>query len=138
VDRIWLKLWRARGEDPLQDAETLKLDSEGNIIELGRRPQSYDQIQGQYMGLIKVRADFAPELVRIYRHLDPVRRYEGKDLRNIFMTAFLEQIIAQDHPLRAVQVESGWLEVDSVSDLLAYQRMAEEGTLGEFWRPVAV
>jgi NDP-sugar pyrophosphorylase family protein len=87
------------------------------------------------MGLIKVRADFAPEVVKIYRQLDPAGRYEGKDLRNIYLTAFLEEVIARGHPLRAVPVENGWVEVDSVSDLLTYQRMAEAGTLEEFWRP---
>jgi len=36
VDRDWRKLWEARMEDPLGDAETMKLDGGGNILELGK------------------------------------------------------------------------------------------------------
>ena len=46
-------------EDPIADAETLKLDAGGDIIELGKKPTSLDDIQGQYMGLIKSTASLA-------------------------------------------------------------------------------
>jgi choline kinase len=136
VDRCWLKLWQLRLDDPLTDAETLKLDGDGDIVELGSRADSYNEIEGQYMGLIKVRADFASGLVEAYRRLDPDGDYEGRDLRNMYMTSFLQRLIDGGHRLRAVIVESGWLEVDRVADLEVYERLAEAGRLGEFWRPV--
>ena len=45
----------------LRDAETLKLDPDGNIIEIGKSPKSLDDIQGQYIGLIKISKKFAPK-----------------------------------------------------------------------------
>ncbi len=134
VDRSWRRLWRLRLEDPLSDAETMKLNGEGNIVELGKRPASYDDIQGQYMGLVKVRADFAPELVRIYQELDPSGPYDGKDRDNIYMTSFLQYLIDHVQPLRAVLIDGGWLEVDTTRDLEIYNQLRETGTLDEYCR----
>ena len=71
VDRQWLKLWQLRCENPLNDAETLKLDGAGDIIEIGRKPKSYDEIQAQYMGLVLARAPIAGQLSAIYCGIDP-------------------------------------------------------------------
>ncbi len=134
VDLAWRRLWELRQEDPLIDAETLKLDAAGNIRELGKKPAGFDDVEGQYMGLIKVTRDFAPELVRHYRRLDPGVTYDGKDLDNLYMTSFLQHLIAHGSPLRAVLVEGGWLEVDSVEDLETYRRLHRKGRLDVYCR----
>ena len=51
VDTEWRRLWELRMSDPLADAETLRIDAHGLITELGRVPDSYDDIEGQYIGL---------------------------------------------------------------------------------------
>lgn len=33
----------------------MKIDKDGLIEELGKKPKSYDDIQGQYIGLMKVK-----------------------------------------------------------------------------------
>ena len=53
VDKGWKNLWLTRMENPLEDAETLKITN-GNILEIGRKPNSYDDIEAQYIGLIKI------------------------------------------------------------------------------------
>ncbi len=134
VDRQWRRLWELRREDPLSDAETLKLDPAGNITEIGRKPRSYDEIQAQYMGLILARAPMARELPQIYASLDPNALYDGKPLAGMYMTSFLQWLIDHQRPVRAVPVDSGWLEVDSTSDLQLYEQMLAEGQLGQFCR----
>ncbi len=138
VDRSWLRLWRLRLADPLSDAETMKLDSEGNVIELGKKPTTYDDIQGQYMGLIKVSADLTPELVRIYRQLDPRGPYDGKDRDNMYMTSFLQYLIDGAQPLRAVPVDGGWLEIDTTQDLELYHQLQQTGELAGYCRLDAI
>ena len=134
IDVAWRELWRMRLEDPLTDAETLCLDSDLNVLELGKKPKSIDEIEGQYMGLIKVRADSAEELVRFYHALDRELRYDGKDFDNMYMTSFLQSLIDSGHPLRAVPVRGGWLEVDSAADLERYEELHRQGELGQFCR----
>jgi len=37
VDKGWRTQWEARMENPLEDAETMKIDGQGQIIELGKK-----------------------------------------------------------------------------------------------------
>ena len=54
TDDNWLSLWSLRNENPINDAETMKFDRQGNIIELGKKPKSINEIESQYTGLIKI------------------------------------------------------------------------------------
>lgn len=113
VDRKWRELWEARMEDPLLDAETLKLDrATGNVVELGKKPASYEDIQGQYIGLLWFSREAIPDLVRYFRE-------RCADQRKMFMTSFIQGLI-DDGVVPAVVpvfIDGGWTEVDTVSDL---------------------
>ena len=39
VDKSWFSLWQHRMPNVLDDAETMKIDEEKNIIEIGNKPQ---------------------------------------------------------------------------------------------------
>jgi L-glutamine-phosphate cytidylyltransferase len=132
VDRQWLKLWETRSNDPIKDAETMRLNPDGTIAELGKKPKALTDIEGQYMGLIKVSAQFAPFLVKVYNRMDRQKIYDGKAFDQMFMTTFLQYLIDSGHPLRAVLVDGGWLEVDTVEDLQTFNRYHAQGRLKEF------
>lgn len=132
VDNAWRDLWSSRMDNPLTDAETLKLDASGHILELGQRPNSYDDIEGQYTGLIKVSADFIKEFAEFYDCLDRNAKYEGRDFEQMYMTSFLQMLIDEGVKVEATIVNRGWLEVDSVEDLSAYEAMHKSGQLDEF------
>ncbi len=117
VDREWKRYWQARMENPLDDAETLKLGSNGEIRELGKKAKSYDEIEGQYIGLMKFRKDALEKIRPFYHRLDKEARYDGKDFENMYMTSFLQLIADRLMPLTPVFIENGWMEVDAVSDL---------------------
>ncbi len=52
-DPNWLELWTKRFGDPILDAETFRLTSEHTLAEIGYKPKSVDEVQGQYMGLLR-------------------------------------------------------------------------------------
>jgi hypothetical protein len=52
-DPAWLALWTRRFGDPLLDAETFRLDPSGHLLEIGNKPQRVEEVQGQYMGLLR-------------------------------------------------------------------------------------
>ncbi len=131
VNSQWEKVWQARFVDPLSDAETLKLDEQGRIREIGKKPQSPADVEGQYMGLIKVAAPMAPRLVSHYQELDRSALYDGKTFESMFMTSFLQSIIEHVEPIEPVFCEGGWLEIDSLADLEAFQAHHDNGTLGK-------
>jgi len=134
IDAKWRDLWSLRLENPLDDAETLVMDDHDYVIELGKKPDSYERIQGQYTGLIKIRNDKISEFVHFYNQLDSTAIYDDKDFNNMYMTSFLQLLIDAGWKAKAVLVNNGWLEVDSVEDLARYESMANEGMLDKFYR----
>lgn len=133
IDANWRALWAARLDDPLEDAETLLMNEQGYIVELGKKPSDYSQIQGQYTGLIKVRADKLVDFVSFYQALDRHKIYDGRDFDNMYMTAFLQALIDSGWGVKAVIVQGGWLELDSVEDLNKYESLAKQGQLNQFY-----
>ena len=88
IDRQWQKLWSRRMTDPLSDAETLKLKDKNRIVEIGRKPNNYKDIEGQYIGLIKVRKDIVKEFCNVWHDLN--LRHECKKM---FMTEFIQHLL---------------------------------------------
>ncbi|MEZ8094454.1 NTP transferase domain-containing protein [Photobacterium swingsii] len=133
IDSSWKDLWSLRLDNPLDDAETLKLTKTGYITELGKKPKSYSEIEGQYTGLIKIRADKINDFIEFYRALDRSSIYDGNDFYNLYMTSFLQLLIDSGWKAKAVKVTNGWLEIDSVSDLELYERKIDDGSLVDLY-----
>ena len=83
VDKNWRELWNIRMEDPLKDAETMKFGNNYNIVELGKKPKSYKDIQGQYIGLFKISNSFLKQVCNFHHELDKAQSYDGKDFNNM-------------------------------------------------------
>ena len=122
VDKNWLDLWKIRMNNPLEDAETMKIDNNGNIIELGKKPKSYSQINGQYIGLLKISNSILPKVKSLYYELDRSSIYDGKDFENMYMTSFIQLMIDSKIEVKADIICGGWLEFDSGKDIDAYNR----------------
>ena len=125
VDREWQRYWAARMDDPLADAETLKLSDGDRVVEVGKKPQGYADIQGQYIGLIKIRADHVTRLPAMWHAMDRNATYDSKDFDNMYMTSFIQHLIDSGWEARAAFIENGWAEIDCEADLAAAPR---------FWR----
>lgn len=117
VDKNWREYWEARMDDPLRDVETLKIDQNGFIKELGKKPNTYDDIEGQYIGLIKIRKDVVKQVKNYYEDLDKDTMYDNKSYANMYMTSFLQMIADNIIPLTPVYINNGWIEIDEPSDL---------------------
>jgi choline kinase len=117
IDLEWEAYWRARNEDPMADAETLKLSPDGRILELGQRPRSLADIEGQYMGLMKFSAAGVEALRAEFHAARQGAGLRGKPVEKAYMTDLLQASIDHGARLQAVPVRGGWVEVDTVSDL---------------------
>ena len=53
VDQNWKEYWSIRMSDINKDVESLKLNSEGDIIDIGQKVEDLEEIGGQYIGLMK-------------------------------------------------------------------------------------
>jgi 3'(2'),5'-bisphosphate nucleotidase len=121
IDKEWKKLWSLRMEDPLSDLETLKI-KDNKIIELGKKTKSYDNIEGQYIGLIKISKKVIDKVVKYYDNLNKSLIYDGKDFNNMYMTSFIQMIIDNLMDVNPIFTRGGWIEIDSIEDLNAYNK----------------
>ncbi|HOS45041.1 MAG TPA: phosphocholine cytidylyltransferase family protein [Paludibacter sp.] len=117
IDLDWEAYWRARNEDPLTDAETLKLAPDGRILEIGQKPKSMEEIEGQYMGLMKYTAKGLELLRQAFHTGQKKENIRGKLPEKAYMTDLLQAMIDAGIRLDSVPVHGGWVEVDTVSDL---------------------
>ena len=116
-DTDWRALWESRFDNPLADAETFK-EQNGILKEIGNRTDSYEDIQGQFMGLLR----FSPTgfaTVRGYLGTLP-----GGEVDKLDMTALLQRLLREGVTIAAVAVSGKWCETDSVADLELYEQMA--------------
>ena len=117
IDKDWEMYWRLRNENPLEDAESLKLSSNGQITEIGKCPGSTDEIEGQYMGLLKLSGNGVSIFKEVFH--DAIKQGEivGKPVENAYMTDFLQHIIEQNYLVQSVPVVGDWVEIDTIDDL---------------------
>lgn len=116
-DPNWRALWESRFEDPLSDAETFKMDDQRVLLEIGQKPTRIEDIQGQYMGLLR----FTPPA---WSKVEALRATLDDRLRDkLDMTGMLQRLIA-GHGARilALPYSERWGEVDSAEDLAVYEK----------------
>jgi choline kinase len=111
-DPNWLQLWRRRFDNPLEDAETFRLNSDGTLAEIGRKPRSLAEIEGQYMGLLR----FTP---KAWEELSRIRSSMSESLRDALqLTGILQMVIdAGRIPVAALPYVGWWGEIDTEGDL---------------------
>ena len=115
-DDHWQALWEKRFGDPLLDAETFRMNTDGTLAEIGNKPRSVDEVEGQYMGLLRFTPEGWREIVRIRAGLPHA------ECDRMHMTGTLQKVIdAGRVPIRALPYHQRWGEVDSAEDLQAYQ-----------------
>jgi len=109
-DPNWRKLWEERFDNPLEDAETFKINESGRLLKIGAKAESMDDIQGQYMGLLK----FTPEGWRIISsYLDELTR---KQRDKLDMTALLSGLLDKGVEIQAFPINERWFELDNETD----------------------
>lgn len=117
-DPNWLTLWQSRFGDPLLDAETFRMNTDGTLLEIGGKPQSVEEIEGQYMGLLKFTPKAWQEIYDLRETLTPVQR------DRMHCTGTLQAMIAKGRiPITALKYSGIWGEIDTNDDLAACEKI---------------
>lgn len=136
VDLYWKKYWKMRFTNILDDAESLVIDEEGFIQDIGRKVTSLDDICGQYIGLMKFQNNGIIDLKKTYDNakknsikLNPLN--PNLPFNKSYMTDLLQTMIKSNLKIRAIPVRNGWLELDSIHDYDLYNKMYDDNSLSE-------
>lgn len=134
IDLNWLALWDIRNENPLDDAESLKMDEDGNILDIGRKVTSVNEIEGQYIGCVLARKPGLEAMMALYDSMETGAAWlDGRTAAQCYMTDFLRGMIATGCEVKAAPFEGGWLEFDTVEDLELYSRLHAQRALKPFF-----
>lgn len=123
VDRDWLGYWERRFDDVLSDAESLRVTSDGVLLEIGQKARTVDEIQGQYIGLVRF-AGRGVERLKDALHEEAGAFQSGRtslhpsrDFAHLYMTDLLQALIARKQRIEARWINAGWIEIDNHKDL---------------------
>lgn len=109
-------LWEKRMGSPLEDLETFRADQTGRLLEIGKKPNSPADIQGQFMGLLR----FTPESWGWVEKT--IREPLAKPLNKLDMTTLLQELLQRNYPIQAISTDDLWLECDSEQDIKVYEK----------------
>jgi L-glutamine-phosphate cytidylyltransferase len=123
-DRAWRRLWTWRFADPLADAETFRINAAGHLLEIGGKTNRIEDIEGQYMGLLK----FTPAAWSAVEVLLSTLDAPNRDRLDV--TGLLRRLLdANEFPVCTFGTEGQWGEIDNPEDVSLYQSMVRNGEL---------
>ncbi len=136
IDLAWKEYWEKRFHNPLEDAESLML-KDGYITDIGQKPQNFEQIKGQYIGLMKFQNQGIKNLKEFYKKAKNDSKSGVNPLNSeipferSYLTDLLQSMIISGYKLKAVTIEHGWLELDSFNDYKLYNKLHESNELSK-------
>ena len=110
-DVNFLELWKKRFSNPLDDLETFRVDQNNLLLEIGNKPKTVEEIQGQYMGLLLFKNKSWPKVYEAIMSLN---------YKKLSMTELLNNLINMGFKIKAVPYKQTWGEVDTAEDRKIY------------------
>jgi choline kinase len=121
-DDQWQSYWGMRFDDPLTDAETFIKQNGNRVKSLGAKAKNISEIEGQYIGLIKLTDEGCSKFRDAY-HIcmsqDECSKNawnSNRPLKKAYMTDLLN-FFAQKNELHYTSIQRGWFEIDDIRDL---------------------
>jgi choline kinase len=135
VDKNWEKYWKLRFKNPLDDAESLRINSNNFITNIGQKEKNIENIQGQYIGLMKFQNQGIEDLIKFYTDLknEYKKSVSTTSPEKLYMTDILQGLLDIGCKMKAIFTQNGWLELDSINDYELYSKMYSENTISNIF-----
>ena len=114
-DVEWLQQWQVRFSNPLDDAETFHVDEKGQLLDIGKKPSDIAEVNGQYMGLLKISIHGWKTIANFLSGLSL------EEVKRMDITTLLSSLLMKGVRIDTAPISGGWFEMDSESDLAACQ-----------------
>ncbi len=120
VDTDWEDQHRQRSRHPISEAELIAVEG-GLVTWISRNVTDVDHVHGEFVGLAKFTRRGAEILKSSYEQA--ASRYgRGQfhgalSLESAYFADMIQEIILQGYPVRHIDIQGGWAEIDTVEDL---------------------
>ena len=116
-DSRWKEYWQSRYADPLSDLETYRLDKIGNVVSLGDEASSLDEIDGQYIGLIKLNKTGSKIFKNELEFFFNKQKVNNKSFSTAYLTDFIQALINKKYTIKSIDILTDYIEIDTIEDL---------------------
>lgn len=140
VDKGYLDYWEDRLDNHKEDMESLVIDGNGSIMEIGDTECTADKAKFRYVGLLKFSKNGLEALKRVYH--ENKKKFFNKDIpwqrsksfKRAYMTCMLQALIDSGYKVSPIIINRGWLEFDTEEDYEKYTKWLKKGDLNRFFR----
>lgn len=118
VDLDWKSYYIERHGNPYDDAESLILDDKSRIKSIGKPNPSPEEVEAQYIGLMKFNRKGLDIIKSIYSSSFDNKVNIGweRPVQKAYMTDLLQEIIKQGYDVFSTLINGGWAEIDDFRD----------------------
>jgi len=107
----WKKIWKIKKKGFINDAETLLMDSDNKISEIGNKIKDIKKVKSQYMGIILIPKEKIKKILKLYYSLK---------FKKIHLSTFLNILIKNKIIIRGLKTRHHWYEFDDMEDMKNY------------------
>lgn len=121
VDIDWKEYYLGRKEHPIQEAENVVFNSDGEVIKIGKIAAEPEEVHGEFIGMMKLTRRGCELLKHHYHKAQALDRggafQRAPSLREAYLTDLLQEMADAGVPIHCEIIGSGWKEIDTVEDL---------------------
>ena len=138
IDEDYWDYWEARLDKPEEDMESLILNDQDKIIDLGNTECGKENDKTRYVGLIKFSRKGVESLKKVYHknkeiYFDKDEKWmRSKSFKKAYMTCMLQALINEGYDVEPIKIKRGWMEFDTNEDYENANLWLMEDSLGKF------
>jgi choline kinase len=130
VDTDWAQRYKGRTLHPTDEAELVVVKN-GRIVKISKF-MNPDIAHGEFIGLAKFTRKGAEILIRNYKRICTNkwcgfkahhRFQDAVSIDKAYMTDIFQELIDRDYPIYSIDINGGWLEIDTSQDLQIARRV---------------
>jgi choline kinase len=120
VDVNWIQTYEGRDQHPISEAELVKVEN-GKVVKIGKEVVKPEEAYGEFIGLAKFTKSGAEAMKAAYRRVseDQCASHfqNAASLDKAYMTDMIQQLVDNGLLVQSVDIEGGWVEIDTPQDL---------------------
>ena len=124
IDIDWKKNYIGRVYHPLNEAEKVQFDSKNIIKKIGKNLKTFNS-KAEFIGMLKLNETGCNIFKKYYsiakKKYKNKKFYNAKNFEQAYLTDFLNYLIDNNIEINCVKIQSKWMEIDTVEDLVKAQ-----------------